>query len=116
MFACKVRCRTTVFLKVEEDELTLEEAKARFNKLKKQSRVISIKKIYDYKHWKNDHGEIAATMEVDVLVRNDPYVDYMADYELRACRVIREEFFTAGTAIQALDSQRFQPLRKRPFR
>lgn len=116
MFACKVRCRTTVFIKYGEGTPTLESTKALFKQLRKQSKLISVKKIYDYKHWKNDFGEVAATLEVDVLVEHDQNVEYLSDYELRACRVVREQFFTAGTAIQALDSHRYQPLRVRAFR
>ncbi|TSB47307.1 hypothetical protein [Alkalicoccobacillus porphyridii] len=116
MYACKVTCRTTVFIKYDEDTPTLQSTKAFFKQqLKKRYRLVSVRKIYDHKHWKNDFGEVAATIEVDVLVKHDPYVEYTSDYELRACRIVREHFFTGGTATQALYSKLYQPLRTRTF-
>lgn len=116
MFACKITCRATVFIKYETGEPTLESTKALFHQqFNRKDKLVSVKKIHEYKYWKNDYGEVAAIIEVDVLVRHDGYVDHLADYEMRACRIVRERFFTGGTAIQVLYTKQYQPLRAKAF-
>lgn len=117
MYACKVKCRTTLYHEVGAIETDLSSTKAFFEQhfLKTITPVLRVTQFSDYKYWKNKFDEVAGTAIVEVLVPYDHQVHYMVDYESIACRTVRRLLPTQGAAIQVISSEWLTPPRKKGF-
>ncbi|WP_338464855.1 hypothetical protein [Shouchella rhizosphaerae] len=117
MYACKVTCRTTLYHDFGNGTPNLASTKALFHAHYQNpvSDCLRVTDLSNYKHWKNQFNEVAATALVEVLVPYERHVDFIEDYESLACRLSRRLLPIKGAAIQVIESEWLTPYRSERF-
>jgi len=117
MYVCKATCKTTLYIHVGKQDINIEETKqlfeTRYNKT--ITNTVKILRFENYKYWRNQYDEVAATATIEILVPDLKTTRYIEDYESMACRTVRRILPTKGSGIQIISSEWLWPSRKKGY-